>query len=441
MILKSHRLGIVARALTLALNAIMLGFFIAFSNIYPVWIVLALLFFYQIYDIIIFTDRTNKEVLKFLSAVKESDFSANFYTPHYGGTMSELTKELNKVIEIFRENKAEQEKFYRFLEKMVHQLNSGIVVFDTSGNPVLTNSKARLFTGLKDISKEEDLQKAFPRYAEDIEALTHGDKIFLKSGQSSKDMVLSCSEFIVQEDRFRLFTLHNISQELEEKELDSWQDLVRVLTHEIMNSITPISSLSETALDIVDEYEGEDDEIVDDIKEALGTIRSRSEGLMSYVKSFRGLVKLPKPNIEVFPVSELFGNVVRLMEHEFEEKNINCYIEIIPEDLKIAADPALMEQVILNLLLNAKDAVRQEESKRIWLRAFTDKKAKMLIEVEDNGSGILKDNLEKIFIPFFTTKSTGSGIGLSLVRQIMRLHGGKIAADSEPGKTIFKLWL
>jgi nitrogen fixation/metabolism regulation signal transduction histidine kinase len=441
MILKSHRFGIAARAIMIALNAVLLGFFIAFSNIYAVWIVLSLLFIYQIYDLIIFTDRTNKEVLKFLSAVKESDFSASFYTPDYGGTMAELTKELNKVIEIFRDNKAEQEKFYRFLEKMVHQLNSGIVVFDTSGKPVLTNSKALLFTGLKQISQEEDLQRAFPRYAEEIAQLTHADKIFLKSGQSSKDMVLSCSEFVVQEDRYRLFALHNISQELEEKELDSWQDLVRVLTHEIMNSITPISSLSETALDIVDEFEGGDDESVQDIKDALGTIRSRSEGLMSYVKSFRGLVKLPKPNIEVFPVSELFANVVKLMEHEFEEKGINCYIEIIPEDLKIAADPALMEQVVLNLLLNAKDAVRQEESPRIWLRAFTDKKAKMLIEVEDNGAGILKDNLERIFIPFFTTKSTGSGIGLSLVRQIMRLHSGKVAADSEPGRTIFRLWL
>ncbi len=441
MILKSHRFGIAARALTMALNAILLGFFIAFSNIYPVWIVLIMLFIYQIYDIIIFTDRTNKEVLKFLAAVKESDFSANFYTPDYGGTMSELTKELNKVIEIFRENKAEQEKFYRFLEKMVHQLNSGIVVFDATGKPVLTNSKAISFTGLKEIHQEEDLQKAFPKYSDEIAKLSHADKIFLKSGQSSKDMVLSCSEFVVQDDRYKLFTLHNISQELEEKELDSWQDLVRVLTHEIMNSITPISSLSETALDIVDEYDGGDDEIVDDIKEALGTIRSRSEGLMSYVKSFRGLVKLPKPNIEVFPVADLFDNVVKLLEPEFEEKDIKCHIEIIPEDLKIAADPALMEQVILNLLLNAKDAVRMEESPRIWLRAFTDKKAKMLIEVEDNGSGILKDNLERIFIPFFTTKSTGSGIGLSLVRQIMRLHGGKIAADSEPGRTLFKLWL
>ncbi len=441
MILKSHRFGISIRALTMALTAIALGFFIAFSNIYPIWVVLALLFIYLIYDLILFTDKTNKEVLKFLSNIKESDFSANFYTPEYNGTMAELTKELNNVIEIFRNNKAEQEKFYRFLEKMVHQLNSGIVVFDNSGTPVLTNSKALLFTGLKEIKEESDLQKAFPRYKDDITELVHGDKIFLKSGQSSKDMVLSCSEFVVQESRYRLFALHNISRELEEKELDSWQDLVRVLTHEIMNSITPISSLSETALDIVDEYDGKDDEIVDDIKEALATIRSRSEGLMTYVKSFRGLVKLPKPNIEVFPVAELFENVTKLLEPEFEDKGIKCHIEIIPEDLKIAADPALMEQVILNLVLNAKDAVRREESPRIWLRAFTEKQAKMLIEVEDNGGGILKDNLERIFIPFFTTKSTGSGIGLSLVRQIMRLHGGQVIADSEPGRTIFKMWL
>lgn len=233
--------------------------------------------------------------------------------------------------------------------------------------------------------------------------------------------------------KYTLISLQNIHSELEEKEMEAWQKLIRVLTHEIMNSVTPISSLAGTVNKLLNDPGKLDDEI-SDIKNAVKTIQKRSEGLIHFVENYRNLTKIPKPNFETFRVSVLTDRIYNLMKNEFAGNNIKFNTSIVPDNLTLSADSELIEQVIINLLLNAKFAIKNQQNPEISIRSYTDAGSKVIIRVEDNGPGISKEIQDKIFIPFYTTKKDGSGIGLSLSRQIMRSHFGSITVVSKEGE-------
>ncbi|MCX6239932.1 MAG: ATP-binding protein, partial [Bacteroidia bacterium] len=237
--------------------------------------------------------------------------------------------------------------------------------------------------------------------------------------------------------------------ELEENEMESWQKLIRVLTHEIMNSITPIASITQTLnymiKDVRSSYtnafqdEGET-EAIEEIELAIETIHKRSIGLLHFVESYRDLTRIPSPKFTIFPIRQLFDNIKGLMKEEMNQRNIQCTATITPENLELSADEQLIEQVLINLLKNAIQAIEKTEHPQIEIKAFNDANGKIIIQVSDNGQGILPEVLDKIFVPFFTTKPKGSGIGLSLSRQILRLHGGTLTAHSKPDvETIFTL--
>lgn len=234
-------------------------------------------------------------------------------------------------------------------------------------------------------------------------------------------------------------SLQNIQSELEEKEMEAWQNLVRVLTHEIMNSVTPISSLAGTIeSDLRQHFDEDADQLSEDemrdIHLSLQTISKRSEALIRFVKEFRSLTSIPKPKPAVFSARTLLDEVCMLHKSELGEKGISAQIEVYPEDLTILADKGMIEQVLINLVKNAIQSFDDQAEKTLTLRAFVSEKSRPVIMVKDNGPGIDPDALEKIFIPFFTTKKTGSGIGLSLSRQIMRQHQGTLTVKSELGK-------
>jgi signal transduction histidine kinase len=242
-------------------------------------------------------------------------------------------------------------------------------------------------------------------------------------------------------------SLQNIRGELEETEIEAWRKLIRVLTHEIMNSITPISSLASTVNDLVrrppSATEGtgsSEPETRIDVIQALETIQKRSEGLLHFVDAYRNLTLIPRPKFRLIRLDELLGRVRRLMDASIREHGIGFEIRVEPETLEIAADPELLEQVLINLLVNARQAVEGRPGARIAVTARLDARGRVLIQVTDNGPGIAPENLEQIFVPFFSTKENGSGIGLSLSRQIMRLHDGTISVHSKPGEdTVFTL--
>ncbi|MCK4746220.1 MAG: sensor histidine kinase, partial [Bacteroidales bacterium] len=223
--------------------------------------------------------------------------------------------------------------------------------------------------------------------------------------------------------------------------------LIRVLTHEIMNSITPIASLSSTLeimlKGITDGGNVKEDLDLDTILEilkALQTINKRSTGLLHFVNTYRNLTRIPKPNFKIFPVKDLFKNIYLLMKDEISSHKIKFVNQIEPEDIEVSADEQLIEQVIINLIRNSIHALENHKNPVIELKAFFNKRGRVTMQVADNGTGILPGVLDKIFIPFFTTKQSGSGIGLSLSRQILRLHNGTITANSRPEEeTVFTL--
>ncbi|MFW5644930.1 MAG: sensor histidine kinase [Bacteroidota bacterium] len=243
-----------------------------------------------------------------------------------------------------------------------------------------------------------------------------------------------------------LATIKNIQNVLEEQETEAWQKLIRVLTHEIMNSITPIASLSATLESILKPYtsqagtENMDIDTVQEIKQALTTINKRSNGLLHFVNTYRNLTRIPKPNFKLVKANDLFKNIEELMKEEMKGKDIHLIKHIEPESFEVSMDEQLIEQVMINLVKNSIHAVDGKEDPKIIMKAFFNKRGRPTMQVIDNGTGILKDVIDKIFIPFFTTKPSGSGIGLSLSRQILRLHGGTITAQSQPDKeTVFTL--
>jgi two-component system nitrogen regulation sensor histidine kinase NtrY len=252
-------------------------------------------------------------------------------------------------------------------------------------------------------------------------------------------LALYATEFKLSGQSFSLVSIQNIHSELEEKEIEAWQKLIRVLTHEIMNSITPIASLASTIKELIEESygilpEGKEvkTEALDDIHQASQTIQKRSQGLLHFVDAYRNLTLIPKPKMQIFQIKDLFVRVEKLMQANIKKKSIDFKANVEPQTLELTADPELIEQVLINLLLNALQSVEKKKEPKIDLKAQMEGRGRIIIQVRDNGPGILAENIEKIFIPFFSTKEGGSGIGLSLSRQIMRLHNGSIGIHSEP---------
>jgi signal transduction histidine kinase len=276
--------------------------------------------------------------------------------------------------------------------------------------------------------------------------LKSGQKALVKVDVQNEllQIAINATEFRLRDQNFTLVSLQNIQSELEEKELEAWQNLIRVLTHEIMNSVTPIASLASTINDLLNSNGQKtsaalNNETRSDVNGALRTIQKRSEGLLHFVDAYRNLTRLPVPNFQIFSVQELFKRVYHLMQVDLAQ-TIRFDYSVIPESLELTADSELVEQILINILKNAIHAVTERENPRIDLTSKIDDRGRVIIQVTDNGPGIPKDMLDKIFIPFFTTKENGSGIGLSLSRQIMRLHRGTITVRSQPNEqTVFTL--
>jgi signal transduction histidine kinase len=291
---------------------------------------------------------------------------------------------------------------------------------------------------LRDISEIERIKHGLPEILMKMRA---GDSMIIKLfiGDELLQLLVRATEFRLRNEDYTLVSLQNIHAELEEKEIESWQKMIRVLTHEIMNSITPISSLAATVNEMMYDEESQqsrakllDKDDFDNIQHALKTIMSRSQGLLSFVELYRNLTRIPKPNFRYFAVDELFNRTIRLMLPKLEEAGIKIMAQCQPAGLMLTADPDLVDQVIINLILNAADALKNRQDARILLSAYPNKNGRVVVEIQDNGPGIKPDIMDKIFMPFFTSKKDGSGIGLSLSRQIMHLHKGTISVKSWP---------
>jgi len=439
MVFKNFRLQIILRLFFLGI-ILFACFYVWFSlNFKGVILLLAVIFIWQVYTLLRLIDTTNYELARFFQAIKYSDFTRSFSAKMKGKSYTELYKALNDVMDHIERSRAEKEEQYRYLQTIVQHIGIGLIVFDGSGNVDLVNNAARRILNMSTIRNINKLEIIDPSLVKRITRLKHGERdiIKLRINDELQQMMIFVTDFIMHRQNYRLISFQNIHSELEEKELDAWQKLIRVLTHEIMNSITPISSLASTANTMLTGHvkqlsnNRQSDEVFQDISNAVETIEKRSKGLLHFVENYRKLTKIPKPDYQIISVQELFGRIEILFNTQLTDNTVSFIKKIEPANLELTADPDLLEQVLINLVKNAIEAVQNMSGAEIHLNAGLDNYGKPVIRVSDNGVGIRKDILDNIFIPFFTTKSNGSGIGLSLSRQIMRLHGGTISVKSE----------
>lgn len=409
-------------------------------------VILAVLFLAQIVSLIRYTEQTNIKLTRFFESIRHADFTSTFTDNQLGKSFEGLNKEFNEVIEAFNKNKTEKEEHFNYLLTVIQHVSIGIIVFKRDGTVDVFNNAVKHLMQLPRLRNINELGAIEDELPDKLLNMRAGDKSLIKVFVADELLQLSmhATQFRMRGEEYILVSFQNIHPELEQKEIESWQKLIRVLTHEIMNSITPISSLSETIGDILLSHEAEpptpDDfrDDMDNVKQAIATIENRSRGLLNFVELYRNLTRIPKPNFRHFYVSGLFDRAIELLGSKIEEQGIEITIKIFPKDLKLLADPDLIDQVLINLLLNAIDAVIDKEdttnSPKITIVASVNLNNRTTIEIADNGKGINQGSLDKIFMPFFTSKKQGSGIGLSLSRQIMQMHKGSISVRSKQGE-------
>ena len=402
---------------------------------------------YQIYALIHYVTRTNRDLARLLESIRYADFSQSFTHQLKGSGFEELQTAFGDVIKEFQKAKIEKEEHLRYLQTIVDHVGIALIAFNTEGKVELLNNAAKRLLNIPQLRNINQLEKINFKLTETLTYLSPGDNRLIKIQQGDDLLQLSiyATGFVLRQEQLILVSMQNIQTELEEKEMEAWQNLIRVLTHEIMNSITPIASLASTAHDLLknspDPANGDVsiDNLID-VRVAVDTIEKRSQGLLTFINNYRELTRIPKPDFKIVRIKDLFERIQTLLQDQFEQNQIDFQMRIDPESLEITADPNLIEQVLINLCKNSIEAVDGKSSPQIHLNAGTDGLGNPVLKVIDNGRGIAAEITEKIFIPFYTTKQKGSGIGLSLSRQIMRSHKGTLSVSSKPdAETAFTL--
>ncbi len=400
----------------------------------------------QFVELYRFASQTNRKLTRFLESVKYSDFISGFANDNkLGKSFRELNAAFNEVLEAFRKARTEKEEHWQYLNTIVQQVRTGIISFDPEGQVQLMNANAKRFIGIANLKNVHELADKNPKLYEALMDVQSGKSTLYKASNEFL-LTLQATELRIRGNTVKLVTLQNIQTELQKQELEAWQNLTRVLRHEIMNSITPISSLTSTLREILEQdlikkennYELKS-EGAEDLREGLNTIESRSKGLIKFIDAYREYTSLPQPKIKNIRVKDLIEKVAQLLKPEFKKTSIQFSYKSDSEYLTIQADEEMIEQVLINLIKNAIEALENSPNAKIELTG-TYNDSSVIIEVTDNGPGIIPEAIERVFIPFFTTKKSGSGIGLALSRQIMQMHNGSLTVKSEPDvKTTFTL--
>ncbi len=449
MSFKNFRFNLIIRVLVL--SAFCFLFFYTLNIQYFIAPVLgAVAIIFQVTSLIRYVDKTNRELTSFLESIRFSEFTRSFQIEKMGGSFDELNKAFNEVIEDFQKVRSEKEEHFHYLQTIVQNIDVSLIAYRKDGNVELINKAAKKLFQVTSLKNIKDLISVSREVVDILLTIRPGENKLVKfnDGEDILQLAIYATTIKIKDKLIVLATIKDIQNVLEEQETEAWQKLIRVLTHEIMNSITPIASLSSTLENMLDAMavSQNEDELklekgsVSEIQKALQTISKRSTGLLHFVNTYRNLTRIPKPNFKVCNIDELFRNIQKLMEEEVTASNLTFIVRADPDNIKITADEQLIEQVLINLIKNSIYALQKRQNGQIQLLAFLNKRGRATIQVIDNGPGILQDVLDKIFIPFFTTKPSGSGIGLSLSKQILRLHNGSISAYSEPDKeTVFTL--
>lgn len=445
MVFRRFSVQVGLRVLMFALVMMALAYLLQVPGYPTLRVILVLVVLSQLVEMFRYISRTNAELARFLDAVRYADFGQRFQMQKMGAGFEELGEVLTDIVRRFQEQRSQQEESFRHLKALMEHVPVPLLSLQTDGHVVLHNNASRRLFGSVRVERVEDLRAFGKDFYTQMVAVSPGERrlaLFLADGAEQR-LTVSTTEIAVAGHVERLVSLQDIQSELDGVQLQSWQELVRVLTHEIMNSITPVASLAKTATDLVEDATSKVaayPEVVEelaDVKSAVETVARRSDGLMQFVQSYRQLTRLPVPNKQTILLTDLFANIEKLATGGWEELDIKLSLSVEPTSLQLEADPDMLEQVLLNLLQNAEQALANRVIARVELAASLNRQGRVCIEVADTGPGIPEDVAEKVFVPFFTTKREGSGVGLALTRQVMISHGGsaRLVANPRGGAT------
>ncbi|MFI8377452.1 sensor histidine kinase [Leeuwenhoekiella sp. NPDC079379] len=437
MTYKGYFIQLFLRVMLLLAALISIAYGVVKSNAYALWggALVSIIILYNLYRFLI---RRFEEMDDFFESVKYRDFSRWFSEKHGPQDIRTLHKGFNNVNKSIKAINNERQAQFVYLQKILEMVDVGIVAYNLDSGEVLWANESLITTlDLPSFKNISFVEKRRPQLYEELfdTYRTGVTSVDLSLRNENLKVLISDTVFQVEKDAFKLVVLQNIEDTLNQNESDSWKKLLSVMTHEIMNSIAPISSLAETLqhhIQASQENPEENPLELDDLNAGISSIQKRSEGLMKFAKTYRSLSKVTQLNLETIKVADLFKNISDLMKPTLADKHILLQFKTENTEMSLEIDSYLIEQVLINLILNAIDACASAENARISITASQNTQGRVLLKVLDNGSGIPEEIKDSIFIPFFSTKKTGSGVGLSLSKQIMTLHKGKIQIKSEP---------
>lgn len=434
-IIKNFRVNVIFRILLISALLLLLTWVLSNKPWFFTPLVIGIVLTILIFNLIAYVERTNRNIVQFLASIKQGGFTNLFKGKSSGGTHAALNEAFNEVMLQFQQLAQEKESHYQYLQTLNENIGVSLISYNSEGKIELMNPAAKILLQKPFINKIDDLALINQQLHGVITSLDSEEKRVIKTVIHGDVLQLSVQvkDFIAQEKQYRLVLIQNIHHELEEKEVEAWQKLMSVLTHEIMNSVTPIASLSTAInqqLNLSDTMGAED---FDDLKISLETIENRSKGLMRFVNAYKEFSKTPELSIAEVDLKLLIERILQLLSPDLTKADISVKIDFNRLEKATKIDEELIEQVVINLLKNSIEALESTVNGKITIVGEIVRRTTML-KISDNGAGIAPENLDKIFIPFFTTKKKGTGVGLSFARKVMRLHNGNIRVHSKMGE-------
>lgn len=447
MVSKRYFLKLIIRLIFISLTCFLLCLsFFVYPN-FSVIIVFATLFVAQVVLLVTYLNSINKKLENFFLFYLSGEVVSSNIKSSAKDEFSWLYMYFDLINDKLEQARLKNEIQNNYFKTIVDETAVGLISFKTDGSVELFNEAAKKIFGIQVLRNLKKLNNIKDGFSEMLIEMESNDRKLISLIQEGELIQLATKKvkFKAMNEELHLVSFQNIKPELEEREIESWQRLIRVLTHEIMNSMTPIVTLVGTIVKKLRNKETEKlietkevtPEIVQKTVKGLDLIDSRGKGLITFVQNYRSITRLPKPDFKIVSIKDLLNRVTYLFESQFEGTGIDLRVNCHPS-LFVSADGSLMEQVLINLVKNAAEALEEIEQPFVELSAHS-VQDQMVIQVSDNGRGIPEELMDDIFVPFFTTKQSGSGIGLSLSRQIIRLHGGSMTVQSSPGRTVFTI--
>jgi two-component system, NtrC family, nitrogen regulation sensor histidine kinase NtrY len=448
MFSKNLYINIVIRVFSIVLMACLLSYFLVISESFRLSIICFVIISALTINLISYLNSTNKKIRFFFDSVRNDDSNLYFPFEITNTPLSNLYQSMNRVNNQIQQLKIENRQQEQYFGTLLEHLATGIITFNEKGFILHANSSAKRLLSLEVLTHLSQIERKDKKLYTTIKSIKPFENrlIAISADYEEIQLSLKATSIKTNDDELVILSIQDIKNELDEKEVESWMKLIRVLMHEIMNSITPITSLSESLSGIYSEGgkpvspQQVNVKTIATTLQGLNVIKEQGKGLMSFVESYRKLTRVPEPEKKLFKVADLISRMQILYNSLDNSNEIKLSMSVKNPDLEVFADQNLISQVLLNLVKNALEANENNSEGKITISASEGLNNRPEICVTDNGPGIPEENIDEIFVPFFTTRENGSGIGLSISRQIMRAHGGNLKVKSQPGReTVFCL--